>query len=55
MFGVKDNRARERLLREASLTLEKTDEVCHAAQSMLAQLKVVDDSTVNAVKHEPEQ
>ena len=54
VFGIRDNKAKERLLREASLTLEKTDEICHAAESMLAQLKIVDDSTVNTIKHEPD-
>ena len=54
VFGIRDNKARERLLREASLTLEKTDEIYHATESMLAQLKIVDDSTVNTIKHEPD-
>ena len=38
VFGIKDNRARERLLRKSKLTLADTDEICHAAESMLAQL-----------------
>lgn len=53
VFGIRDGKARERLLRESNLTLQKTDEICHAAESMLAQVKVVDDSlgsTVNAIK-----
>ena len=58
VFGIRDVKARERLLRETKLTLEKTDEICHAAESMLAQLKVVEDSTsssVNAVNSENTQ
>ena len=51
VFGIKDNKASQRLLRKSKLTLVDTDEICHAAESMLAQLKVVDDSaTVSAVK-----
>lgn len=55
VFGIRDAKAHERLLRESDLTLQKTDEICHAAESMLAQVKMVDDSlgsTVNAVKPE---
>ena len=51
-------KAHERLLCESDLTLQKTDEMCHAAESMLAQVKMVDDilgSTVNAVKSENDQ
>ena len=58
VFGIRDVKARERLLRETKLTLEKTDEICRAAESMLAQLKVVEDSTsssVNAVNSENTQ
>jgi hypothetical protein len=28
VFGIRDNKIRERLLRESSLTLKKTDEIC---------------------------
>ena len=55
VFGIQDNKVRERLLREASLTLLKTDEICHAAESMLAQMKVVGDNsgaTVSVVRAE---
>ena len=58
VFGIRDAKARERLLRESDLTLQKTDEICHAAESMLAQVKMVDDnlgSTVNAVKSDGDQ
>lgn len=37
------------------LSLEKTDEICRVAESMVVQLKLVEDSTdslVNAVKSE---
>ena len=43
MFGIRDDKVRERLLRESKLTLAKTDEICHAAESMMAQMKVVED------------
>ena len=52
VFGIRDSKVRERLLRETKLTLEKTDEICRASESMLAQLKIVGNSegqTVNAV------
>ena len=48
MFRIKDSKTRERLLRESSLTLEKTDEICHAAESMLAQMKIVDEGAGTA-------
>ena len=44
LFGIRDNKVRERLLRETKLTLKKTDEICRASESMLAQMKVVDDN-----------
>ena len=53
MFGIHDNKVRERLLREANLTLAKTDEICQAVESMLAQTRAVEDSSTtaaNAVK-----
>ena len=53
MFGIKDDTVRERLLRESTLTLPKTDKICHAAESMCSQMKVVSDTsdtTLNAVK-----
>ena len=55
VFGIQDNKVRDRRLRESSLTLLKTDEICHAAESMLAQMKVVGDNsgaTVSAVRAE---
>ena len=43
LFGIADNKVRERLLRETNLTLEKTDDLCHASERMAAQLKIVAD------------
>ena len=40
VFGIRDGKVRERLLRESNLTLQKTDEICHAAENMLAQVKL---------------
>ena len=45
VFGIRDNKVRERLLWKSKLTLADTDEICHAAKSMLAQMKVFDDGT----------
>jgi len=50
VFGINNDKVRERLLREANLTLDKTDEICRAAESMVHQMKVVGEgTTVNAV------
>ena len=52
VFGIRDSKVRERLLRETKLTLEKTYEICRASESMLAQMKIVgngEGQTVNAV------
>ena len=38
VFGIRDSRVRERLLRENNLTLARTDEICHAAESMQSQI-----------------
>ena len=57
VFSIRDSKVRERLLRGANLTLQKTEEICCAAESMLAQMKVVGDTaetTVSAVKVEQE-
>lgn len=53
VFGIRHSKVREGFLRETKLTLEKTDEICIASESMLAQMKIVGNSegeTVNAVK-----
>ena len=53
VFGIRDNKVQERLLRKSKLTLAETDEICH---SMLAQMKEIDDNTiVSAVKSNQEQ
>ena len=52
VFGIRDNKVRERLLRESELTLIKTDEICRASESMQKQMKIVGDKPelpVNAV------
>ena len=41
VFGIRDDKVRERFLRESNLTLAKTNEICHAAESMEAQMRVV--------------
>ena len=38
VFGIRDNKVRERLLRESQLDLSKTDKICHNAESMAAQM-----------------
>ena len=54
LFGIRDNKLRERLLRETSLTLTKTDEISRGPESTTAQMKLVENQTdpsssVNAV------
>ena len=50
IFGVRDAKVRERLLRESQLTLKKTDEICRASESTAAQMKEVSEGdTVNSV------
>ena len=48
-FGIRDTKTRERLLRESELTLKKTDEICHAAESTVAQMRVVEDGNFGVV------
>ena len=48
VFGIRDAKTRERLLREAGFTLQRTDEICHAAESMLVQMKVVGEGSAGA-------
>ena len=55
LFGIRDNKVRERLLREKALTLAKTDEICRASESTTAQMKLMEhqtdpSSSVNAVR-----
>jgi len=35
VFGIKDDKVQERLLWEVNLTLDKTDEICLAAETMV--------------------
>lgn len=41
VFGIQDSKVRERLLREKNLSLQKTDEICRAHETMIQQMKVV--------------
>ena len=41
IFEIRDVNVRKRLLREFSLTPQKTDEICHASESTAAQMKEV--------------
>ena len=52
IFGICDNRVRERLLRETGLTIERTDEISRAAEIMTSQMKTMsdNDSAVHAMK-----
>lgn len=53
IFGIVDIKVKERLLRESNLRLAKTDEICLAAESTFAQMKIVKDTSetnVNAMK-----
>lgn len=50
VFGIREAKVRERLLREAKLTLLKTDEICRASESTAAQMKEVSQGdTVSAI------
>ena len=56
IFGIRDDKIRERLLRESKLTLEKTDEICRASESTKMQMKEVGQGdTVSAVNWENKQ
>ena len=44
LFGIIDNKIRERLLRETKPTLKKTDEIGRASESMPNQTKAVEDN-----------
>ena len=53
VFGIRDDKVRERLLREPSLTLTKADEICRAAESLNIQMKTITDESstlIHAVK-----
>ena len=49
VFGIQNNRVRERLLRESGLTLAKTDELCRAAESIQSQMKAVGDTQLKFI------
>ena len=49
VFGIRDVHVRGRMLRESGLTLKRTDEICHAAESLTVQLKQVEDSSDSGV------
>ena len=55
VFGIRDAKVRERLLREPKLTLAKTDEICRAAESTSQQLKLVEpeEQKVHAIDRQP--
>ena len=44
IFGICDNKVSERLLRETGLTIERTDEICRAAEIMASQMKTMSDN-----------
>ena len=52
VFGIREDRVWERLVREPRLTLAKTDELCCASESMQVQMKVVgnDDISAHAIR-----
>ena len=63
VFGIRDSKVRERLLREKNLWLEKTHEICRSHETMVHQMRVVSDAglrvadagNVNAVSKKPKR
>ena len=56
VFGVRDDRTKERMLRDADLTLQKALDACRAAESTKVQMRemtntAVEDKLINEVKH----
>ena len=50
VFGIRNVKVRELLLRKSQLTLKKTDEICRASKSTAAQLKEVSEGdTVHSI------
>ena len=43
VFGIRDGKVKERLLRELNLTFAKTDEICHDPESMTIQMKIMEE------------
>ena len=55
-LGVRDDRTKERMLRDADLTLQKALDACRAAESTKVQMRemtstAVEDKLINEVKH----
>ncbi|CAL9688321.1 unnamed protein product [Knipowitschia caucasica] len=48
VYGIYDKRTRERLLRQAKLTLEEAERMCHATELAQQHAKTFNDSTLNA-------
>ena len=57
LFDVRNNKLRERLLKETKLALEKTDEICRASESTIAQMKLVEQPSgqINAITSQCEK
>ena len=64
VFGIRDSKVRERLLREKNLSLEKTiNEICRSQETMVQEMRVVGDAglsiadagNVNAVSKKPKR
>ena len=57
VFGIRDAKVRERLLRESNLILQKTDEICRAAESTSQQLKLVEpqEMAIHSVRKTTEE
>ena len=53
VFGIKDQHAREKLLRKANLMLSDTDDICRSHEATSTQMKMVEEmpGTVNAVDY----
>ncbi|KAK7933984.1 hypothetical protein WMY93_004880 [Mugilogobius chulae] len=49
VYGIHDKRTRERLLREAKLTLEEAERMCHATELAQQHAKTFNDPNVTAV------
>lgn len=45
VFGIKDQQAREKLLRKANLTLADTDDICRSHEATLTQMKAVEEGS----------
>ena len=52
VFGVRDDRTKERMLRETDLPLKKAMEICRAAESTKTQMKEMSKSSEDPALHE---